>query len=197
MSLPEHFRTEVLIEGTPLEVTLPKFLFRWPNPGQPLRICVSLRGHTVQMASGSLFRDSTEGDVRRLASRVRLVACSQCGVQTFDPQSFGGLVSGLCKSCDDRRKSETTERQQAELEGDSRSRLLWGFNQGYRWLVVATAHPRAGTARTYEDMYIEKPSRAGIVARLKQRHSINFNDYKVVELATVIGETRRHSGGVR
>lgn len=71
----------------------------YPGHGLQIRVALSNGGSAYVHDAAKPFDQSCEADVDRLLKRVRVIHCSRCGGQAFDPASVVTNRNSLCVSC--------------------------------------------------------------------------------------------------
>lgn len=156
----------------------------WMYPGHGLQIRVALPngGSAYVHDAAKPFDQSCEADVDRLLKQVRVIPCSRCGGQAFDPASVVTNRNGLCEGCFlsdlDAEFAEAKVKEQAEI-ATLKAKMI---AEGCTHRVDAWIRTSSGDDRQVSVYYKGKPSTRTVKQFLKKEGSEVLDDYLIVLL---------------
>jgi hypothetical protein len=176
----------LIIDGTEVSSWLPPYLWMYPNPTAKLAIDARIdggKGGSARLTSDKLFSEVTEGDVRELLAKTKIIQCKKCGKPAFDPSGMDTNREGMCEQCFLEKLNAEYKKAAAKESKRKAAKDKRMFTKGYRFRIEAWIHPAAGGDDYTLEMYsVGGMSKAEIQRELKKEGSRKLDDYTVTKL---------------
>lgn len=154
----------------------------WMYPGYGLQVHVEMLGENHNVVDKQVkFGDATPADVERIAQRVKLRICKECGAPTIAIPNHSR--NGMCAKCGLAALRAQWAKEDVKREAWAAVEDRRQAERGFRFKTVAWVHPSHGGDDYQIKLYTETvPTKMEMAKVLKARQSAVLDSYTTTEI---------------